>query len=76
MILKIDGVECCSAFSYESEFKVIWQGHFESWKELHNDEEVVKLVDAAKAKLRRAGGKGKGNGKSNDLSSMPPWRRN
>ena len=63
MILKIDGEECCSAFSFESEFKVIWQGQFESWMDLHNDTEVTKLIDAAKSKLCRAGGKGKGGGK-------------
>ena len=62
MILKIDGEECCSAFSFESEFKVIWQGQFESWIDLQNDGEVLKWSDTAKSKLRRAGGKGKGGG--------------
>ena len=75
MILKVDGEECCSAFSFESELKMIWQGQFESWTDLQNNVEGTKLIDTAKAKLRRAGGKGKGGGKSNVQSTMPPWRK-
>ena len=60
MILKIDGVECCSVFVAESEFNITWHGDFSTWEELHNDSEVVKLVNVAKMKLKRPGGKGKG----------------
>ena len=44
MILKIDGVECCSAFVAESEFNIAWHGDFSTSEELHNDSEVVKLL--------------------------------
>eukprot|EP00973_Karenia_brevis_P019026 2609425-Karenia_brevis.AAC.1 len=74
MNFKIDGMECCAASIVDSEFSILWQNDFKSWDAVQKDAEVIKLIDAAKSKLKRSGGKGKG--KSYSDSSVPPWRRN
>ena len=64
MELKINGNMCCSAVAMEADFHIAWHDEFKTWTELQNDEEVKKLIDAAKKKLLRQGGKGKGKMKA------------
>ena len=53
---------------------VIWVKVWEIWREMYSDDDFLKLLMNANAKLGKMGGS-KANGKFKVSSNVPPWQK-
>ena len=69
LVLRIDKQEVCTAYAMDGKLHVIWDKVWETWREMHSDDDFVKLLKDTNAKLGKMGGS-KGHGKSKVSSNV------